>query len=103
MSDTLRETSDTWRTRFERLFYGTATVGERGQIVIPAQARREFGIETGDKLLVIGHPERRGVMICKIDGMREFMTDLLEGLRIVESQAATTTTEPAAVQRTEEE
>lgn len=35
-------------------FYGAITVSDRGQIVIPAQARRDFGIEVGDKLLVFG-------------------------------------------------
>ena len=35
-----------------KLFYGAITVSDRGQIVIPAQARRDFGIEVGDKLLV---------------------------------------------------
>ena len=33
-------------------FYGAVTLGERGQVVIPAQARKELGIEPGDKLLV---------------------------------------------------
>ncbi len=35
-------------------FYGAITVSERGQIVIPADARRDFEIEVGDKLLVLG-------------------------------------------------
>lgn len=35
-------------------FYGAVTVSERGQIVIPAQARRDLGIQVGEKLLVIG-------------------------------------------------
>jgi len=33
-------------------FYGSVTVGERGQVVIPAEARKDFGIQPGDKLLV---------------------------------------------------
>lgn len=33
-------------------FYGAVTMGERGQVVIPAQARKKLGIEPGDKLLV---------------------------------------------------
>ena len=37
-----------------RRFYGTVTVSDRGQIVIPAEARRELGIDVGDKLLVFG-------------------------------------------------
>ncbi len=40
----------------------TATVGERGQIVIPKQARELFGIEPGDTLLLLGD-EKRGLAI----------------------------------------
>ena len=32
----------------------TATVGEKGQIVIPKQAREIFGIKPGDTLLLVG-------------------------------------------------
>lgn len=35
-------------------FYGTATVGERGQVVIPADARRALKLKPGEKLLVFG-------------------------------------------------
>lgn len=40
----------------------TATVGEKGQIVIPKQARDIFGIKTGDVLLLLGD-EERGIAI----------------------------------------
>lgn len=40
----------------------TATVGEKGQIVIPKQARDIFGIKPGDTLLLLGD-ERRGIAI----------------------------------------
>jgi len=36
----------------------TATVGEKGQIVIPKQAREVFGIRPGDTLLLLGDIER---------------------------------------------
>lgn len=36
----------------------TATVGEKGQIVIPKQAREVFGIKPGDTLLILGDEER---------------------------------------------
>lgn len=36
----------------------TATVGEKGQIVIPKQARDIFGIKPGDTLLLLGDKER---------------------------------------------
>ena len=40
----------------------TATVGEKGQIVIPKQARELFGIKPGDTLLLLGD-EQRGIAI----------------------------------------
>ncbi len=40
----------------------TATVGEKGQIVIPKQAREIFGIRPGDTLLLLGD-EERGIAI----------------------------------------
>ncbi|MDQ2799353.1 MAG: AbrB/MazE/SpoVT family DNA-binding domain-containing protein [Armatimonadota bacterium] len=73
-------------SRFEDHFYGTATVGERGQIVIPAEARKKFNIETGDKLLIMGAPHKKGLMMLKADAMREFMTAILEDLQRVEQQ-----------------
>lgn len=47
-------------------FYGAITVSDRGQIVIPARARRDFGIEVGDKLLVFGDL-RHGIAIARAD------------------------------------
>ena len=37
-----------------RHVFGTARVGERGQIVIPKEARAFFGIRPGDTLLILG-------------------------------------------------
>jgi len=74
--------------KLEDLFYGTVTVGERGQIVIPAQARRDFDIETGDKLLIMGRARKPGLMLCKIDALREFVTQYMEGLRLAEMEVA---------------
>ncbi len=34
-------------------FFGTVTVGERGQIAIPQEARELYDIKPGDKLLVV--------------------------------------------------
>ena len=72
----------------EEHFYGSATVGERGQIVIPAEARKKFDIHPGDKVLVIGHPAGSGVVICKIDAMREVFSSMLSDLEKIESRIA---------------
>jgi AbrB family looped-hinge helix DNA binding protein len=42
--------------------YGSATVGERGQIVIPADVRRSFSIKPGDKLMVFAKSEMIGLI-----------------------------------------
>ena len=36
--------------------YGAVTVGERGQIVIPAEIRKSFKVNPGDKLIVFAKP-----------------------------------------------
>jgi AbrB family looped-hinge helix DNA binding protein len=57
-------------------FYGTVTVSERGQIVIPADARRDFGIEVGDKLLVTADLDK-GIAIVKASVLIGKMTEML--------------------------
>jgi AbrB family looped-hinge helix DNA binding protein len=37
--------------------YGTVTIGERGQVVIPAEARKQFRLKGGDKLIVFANGE----------------------------------------------
>ena len=55
------------RPRLNEFFYGSVTVGERGQVVIPAEARKQSGFEAGDKLLVFRHPHLRGVVLAHVD------------------------------------
>jgi AbrB family looped-hinge helix DNA binding protein len=51
-------------------FYGAITVSDRGQIVIPANARRDFNIQVGDKLLVLGDLEQ-GLALIKASTLLE--------------------------------
>ena len=68
----------------EDCFLGTANVGERGQVVIPVEARKKLNIHTGDKLLIMSHPNGDGLMFLKLDAMREFLNHLAAGLSMVE-------------------
>ena len=70
--------------KMEDCFYGTVTVGERGQVVIPAGARNELGIKPGDKLLVMKHPIYQGLMIAKIDALRGFIDEFTRGVERLE-------------------
>jgi AbrB family looped-hinge helix DNA binding protein len=53
--------------------FGTAVLGPRGQLVIPAEARKELGIDTGDKLLVFGHFGGRGLIFIKAEAAEELL------------------------------
>ena len=61
-------------------FFGVVTVGERGQIVIPKQARSVFGISAGDKLVVLGE-DNQGIAIVKADNFESFAKTILEALK----------------------
>jgi AbrB family looped-hinge helix DNA binding protein len=57
--------------------FGTVKVGEKGQIVIPKEAREMFGIKPGDLLMIIGD-EKLGLTIMKADDVRELVNKILE-------------------------
>lgn len=42
--------------------YGAVTVGERGQVVIPAEIRKSFKVKAGDKLIVFAKPDMIGLV-----------------------------------------
>ena len=46
--------------------FGVVTVGDKGQIVIPAKARKTFEIASGDQLVVLGD-EAQGLAIMKAE------------------------------------
>ena len=54
----------------KRHIFGTAKVGEKGQIVIPKDARQIFGVKPGDTLLILGD-EETGIIVTKPDVLRD--------------------------------
>ena len=66
-------------------FYGSITVSDRGQIVIPAEARRDFGIEVGEKLLVFGDLEQ-GLALMKASKLIEKMPGIMSMLQSAENE-----------------
>ena len=53
--------------------FGTAVLGPRGQLVIPVEARKELGIDTGSKLLVFSHFGGRGLIFIKAEAAEELL------------------------------
>lgn len=56
--------------------YGTATVGTKGQVVIPADAREELGISAGDRLYVVGSKAGKFVGFIKEEQLRQMVDHL---------------------------
>lgn len=60
--------------------FGTAKVGDRGQIVIPKEARDLFGIQSGDTLLILGESET-GLIVSKPDVLNNLAAQLLKNVK----------------------
>ncbi len=63
-------------SEIEPVFYGSATVGERGQLVIPAEARKGMDITPADKLLVLGSPQVNMLIMVKAEHLTGFMSKM---------------------------
>ena len=59
--------------------FGTAKVGERGQIVIPKEAREFFGIEPGDTLLILGKHET-GLIVTKPETLDDLANRIFQSV-----------------------
>jgi AbrB family looped-hinge helix DNA binding protein len=67
-------------------FYGTTTVGTKGQVVIPAEARQSLDIKPGDKLFVASFGEKKALGLIPADSLESLMRiigERLESLREV--------------------
>lgn len=64
----------------DKKLYGTATVGTKGQVVIPADAREALNIQTGDRLYVVGSPEKEFVGFIKEEKLRELVAHLTDNI-----------------------
>src|SRR6266478_5349819 len=58
-------------------FYGTTTVGTKGQVVIPVEAREELKIKPGDQLVVMGK-FGKVLGLMKVDQMQEFVKMIMK-------------------------
>ena len=60
-----------------RHIFGTAKVGDRGQIVIPKEAREFYGIHPGDTLLILGD-EENGMIVTKPEVLSSLAEKILD-------------------------
>ena len=58
-----------------KYIFGVVKVGERGQIVIPKEARELYGIKAGDSLLVLG--DKKGMAVVKTEIFQDKIDEML--------------------------
>jgi len=64
------------KTQNPTKLFGSVVVGTKGQFVIPAEARRQFNIASGDQLLIFGNPDNNVIAVIKANQV----SDLLDSL-----------------------
>lgn len=63
-----------------RRVFGTAKVGDRGQIVIPKEARELFNIGPGDTLLILGEKET-GLIISRPEVLSNIANQIFDTVK----------------------
>ncbi len=58
-----------------KYIFGIVKVGDRGQVVIPKHAREVFGINPGDRLMVMGDTNKGGIAFAKVSFGKMFGKD----------------------------
>lgn len=61
-----------------KYIFGVVKVGDKGQIVIPKEARTVYNIKPGDALLMLG--DHKGMALLKTDIFQSVIDQTMEGL-----------------------
>ena len=69
--------------------YGTATVGIKGQIVIPADARHDLHLKNGDKVFVMGARDGHMIGLCPLQDMDAWLETMRQQLNDMKNAMAT--------------
>ncbi len=53
--------------------FGLVKIGEKGQIVIPANARAELNLSAGDEVIVVGSPSKGVIGVIREENFRDML------------------------------
>ena len=62
-----------------KYIFGVVKVGDKGQIGIPKDARKIYGLESGDALLVLG--DSNGIALVKTEIFQSVISNVMEGFQ----------------------
>ena len=60
-----------------KYIFGVVKVGDKGQIVIPREARKVYDIKAGDALIVLG--DQKGMALIKTEIFQNIINQAMEG------------------------
>jgi len=66
---------------------GTTSMGERGQVVIPREAREELDLKPGEKFIVFGNKRKGAVILVKAEMFNKFADFFMGASKKFESMA----------------
>lgn len=81
--DKIKEIREIWG---EHKLFGSTVVSPKGQVVIPANIRKELGIDGGDTLLVFNAPRLEGVVLLKAEAVEHMLTMMSEHVTRIEKE-----------------
>ena len=61
-----------------KYIFGVVKVGDKGQIVIPKEARKLYNLQAGDALLLLG--DKNGMAMVKTEIFQDLVGQVLEDL-----------------------
>ena len=62
-----------------KYIFGVVKIGDKGQIVIPKDARKVYSLESGDALLLMG--DANGMALVKTEIFQSLVGEVMEGLQ----------------------
>jgi AbrB family looped-hinge helix DNA binding protein len=66
-------------THFPRIL-GTATLNEKGQLVIPVEARNSLGLSPGSRVVIMSNPHKPALTLLKSEDVEAMVRDLSDAL-----------------------
>lgn len=67
-------------------FFGSNTMGEKGQVVVPVEGRQAFDLNPGDKLVFMGDAEKGVMIVSKAEVFEEHMEKMQAGFQSLREQ-----------------
>ena len=67
-------------------FFGSNTIGEKGQVVIPVEGRQRLDLKPGDKLIFMGDLDKGVLLVAKAEVFEQHMSNMQANFESVRDQ-----------------